>query len=101
MGSNYVSDRCILRNRKTGYTYSCDGLGRWADVTNLLLKDLRETFIDVNFIGIRILGSRDAGHFIRNYLNQEDTINDKLMKYWKKIILFFFQLLKIKNMRPL
>jgi len=84
MGSNYVSDRCILRNRKTGYTYSCDGLGRWADVTNLLLKDLRETFIDVNFIGIRILGSRDAGHFIRNYLNQEDTSYEKLMKDWKK-----------------
>ena len=84
MGSNYIGDRCILRNRKTGYTYSCDGLGRWADVTNLLLKDLRETFIDVNFIGIRILGGRDASHFIKSYIEEGDSSYEKLMKNWKK-----------------
>ena len=44
MGSKYVHDHCIIRNRKTGYTYSCAGLGHWSDITDLLIKDLRQNF---------------------------------------------------------
>ena len=84
MGSNYVHDRCIIRNRKTGYTYSCEGMGYWADVTDLLVKDLRQSFSDINFIGIRVLNSRDAGQFIRRYTGYEDDGYDKIMKRWKK-----------------
>jgi len=84
MGSNYVSDKCVLRNRKTGHTYSCEGLGRWADVTDLLLKDLRQTFLTINFIGIRVLANRDAGQFIRGYAGYEGDGYEKIMKRWKK-----------------
>ena len=84
MGSKYVSDRCVLRNRKTGHTYSCEGLGRWADVTDLLLKDLRQTFLTINFIGIRVLANRDASQFIRNYAGYEDNEYERIMKRWKK-----------------
>jgi len=84
MGSSYIHDRCIIRNRKTGYTYSCYGLGHWADVTDLIIKDLRQTFSDMNFIGIRILGSRDAGQFVRRYSGYEDGKYEKIMKVWKK-----------------
>jgi len=84
MGSSYIHDRCIIRNRKTGYTYSCYGLGHWADVTDLIIKDLRQTFSDMNFIGIRILGSRDAGPFVRRYSGYEDGKYEKIMKVWKK-----------------
>ena len=84
MGSNYVSDKCVLRNRKTGYTYSCEGLGHWADVTDLLLQDLRQTFLTTNFIGIRVLANRDAGQFIRQYAGYEDNTYDIIMKRWKK-----------------
>ena len=84
MGSNYVHDRCIIRNRKTGYTYSCEGMGYWADVTDLLIKDLRQSFSDINFIGIRVLNSRDAGQFIRRYTGYEDEGYDKIMKRWKR-----------------
>ena len=84
MGSNYVSDRCVVRNRKTGYTYSCEGLGRWADVTDLLLKDLRQTFLTTNFIGIRVLANRDAGQFIRGYAGYEGDGYDIIMRRWKK-----------------
>ena len=84
MGSNYVHDRCIIRNRKTGYTYSCEGMGYWADVTDLLVKDLRQSFSDINFIGIRVLNSRDAGQFIRRYTGYEDEGYNKIMKRWKK-----------------
>ena len=84
MGSNYVHDRCIIRNRKTGYTYSCEGMGYWADVTDLLVKDLRQSFSDMNFIGIRVLNSRDAGQFIRRYTGYEDEGYNRIMKRWKK-----------------
>ena len=84
MGSKYVSDRCVLRNRKTGYTYSCEGLGRWADVTDLLLKNLRQTFPNTNLIGIRVLANRDAGQFVREYAGYEDNTYDIIMKRWKK-----------------
>ena len=84
MGSQYISDQCVLRNRKTGHTYSCEGLGHWADVTDLLLRDLRQSFLDMNFIGIRVLGSRDAGQFIRRYTGYEDETYHKIMSSWKK-----------------
>jgi len=84
MGSNYIHDRCILRNRKTGHTYSCEGLGRWADVTDLLLKDLRQTFPNTNLIGIRVLANRDAGQFVRDYAGYEGDSYEKIMKRWKK-----------------
>ena len=84
MGTKYVHDRCIFRNRKTGHTYSCEGLGKWADVTNLLLEDLRQTFLTTNFIGIRVLANRDAGQFIRQYAGYEDNTYDIIMKRWKR-----------------
>ena len=84
MGSNYLHDRCILRNRKTGHTYSCQGLGRWADVTNILLEDLRQTFPNVNLIGIRVLENRDAGHFVREYTGYENNDYENIMKRWKR-----------------
>ena len=84
MGSSYIHDHCILRNRKTGHTYSCSGLGRWADVTDLMLHDLRETFPNTNFIGIRVMTSRDAGQFIRRYVGYEDESYHKTMTSWKK-----------------
>ena len=84
MGSKYINDRCILRNRKTGHTYSCEGLGNWADTTDLLLQDLRQTFSTINFIGIRVLSNRDAGHFVRLYTGYEGSEYEKIMGRWKK-----------------
>ena len=83
MGSQYISDSCVIRNRRTGYTYNCDGMGYWADVTDLLLKDLRQSFPNINFIGIRVLANRDASQFIRRYSEYEDSYN-KIMKVWRK-----------------
>ena len=83
-GSAYISDRCVVRNRKTGDNYSCYDLGHWADVTDLLLKDIRQTFPDMNFIGIRILGGRDAGEFIRKYSGYEGDLYHKTLSRWKK-----------------
>ena len=82
MGSQYVNERCFLRNRKTGHTYSCEGLGHWADVTDLLLKDLKQSFLDINFIGIRILCNRDANQFIRRYSGEGDFLEVPYSHTW-------------------
>ena len=84
LGSAYVGHNCYLRNRKTGYTYSCHDLGNWADVTSMLLVDLRQTFPATNFIGIRVMESRAAGQFVRRYTGYEDDRFEKTMKVWKK-----------------
>ena len=84
MGSNYINSRCILRNRKTGYTYSCEGMDYYSDMSTILLNDLRQSFLDVNFIGIRVLGNRDAGQFVRHHVGYEDNTYEKIMKQWKK-----------------
>jgi len=84
MGSQYVNERCFLRNRKTGHTYSCEGLGHWADVTDLLLKDLKQSFLDINFIGIRILCNRDANQFIRRYSGDGGEKYNEIMSKWRK-----------------
>ena len=83
MGSAYIHDHCVLRNRKTGHTYSCRGLGYWADITDMLLFDLRQSFPNTNFIGIRILANRDAGHFVRRYLEYSEEYA-KVMDSWRK-----------------
>ena len=50
--------------------------------TNVLLCDLRETFPDVNFIGIRIVPCRDVTTFIRS--NSSLSNYDKYYSQWKK-----------------
>jgi len=84
MGSANVSEHCVIRNRKTGYSYSCAGLGYYSDVTNLLLKDLRQSFPDTNFIGFRILAGREAGHFVRQQVGYDEGVYEPIMKDWKK-----------------
>ena len=57
-----------------------------------MLTDLRDSFSDVNFIGIRILGGRDASQFIRNHVGYTDGSYENFLKYK-----FFPKLLKRGN----
>jgi len=81
LGIGSVQQNAFLRNRKTGNTYSFDC--EWWQMSDIFLKDLRDTFSDVNFIGIRVLESRDAGAFIRRYTGWTPKF-DKVQKVWKK-----------------
>ena len=49
-----------------------------------MLRNLRDRFTDVNFIGIRVLQSRDANSFIRRYTGWGGKNFDKIQKDWKK-----------------
>ena len=81
LGVGSVQQNAFLRNRKTGNTYSFDC--EWWQMSDIFLKDLRDTFADVSFIGIRVLASRDAGSFIRRYTGWTPAF-DKIQKIWKK-----------------
>ena len=81
MGTAHVGQNCFLRDRKTGNTYN---LGfDWYEMTDILIKNLKDNFVDTNFIGIRVLESRDSGSFIRRY-TQNLQMREKILYQWKK-----------------
>jgi hypothetical protein len=82
LGTGTIGANAFLRDRKTGNTYSCDC--DWWEFTDLLLRNLRDRFADVNFIGIRVLESRDANTFIRRYCGYYGPEHDKVMSTWRK-----------------
>jgi hypothetical protein len=86
LGTNYIQDNSYLRDRKTGnvYKFSKKNWNNNTSFTDLLLRNLRDKFPSVNFIGMRILDGRDAGHFVRNYTGYTDGTYDKVMSRWKK-----------------
>jgi len=82
LGTNSIGTNGFLRDRKTGNTYSLDC--EWYGFTDVLLRNLRDKFPSVNFIGMRILESRDANSFIRRYTGYIGTDYDKITSSWKK-----------------
>jgi len=82
MGTGRMNSACILRDKKIGHTYSLDT--EWYGFTDVLLKNLRDNFKDVNFIGIRVLEPRDAKSFIRRYYGWGGPEYDKVEVLWKK-----------------
>lgn len=75
-----MSDNCFMRNRNTGHVYKIPlcNIG----LTDMLLKDLRQTFSDVNFIGIRILTGSDLSKQLNYYYDYVKC--EKLKSVWKK-----------------
>ena len=82
IGVRSISPSCFLRDRKLGTTYSLDS--EWYEFTDILLRNLKDRFTDVNFIGFRVLESRDAGAFIRRYCGYFGKGFESTMQDWKK-----------------
>jgi hypothetical protein len=82
MGTSHIGPNAFIRDRKTGMTYSCDC--DYHEFTDVMLRNLRDRFTDINFIGIRVLESRDAGSFIRRYCGFYGPDYEKVMSAWKK-----------------
>jgi len=73
----------FLRDRKLGTTYKFDyGYHHYTDT---LLRNLKDKFPTVNFIGIRVLSGRDANRFINLYHSASDKQYDKIQSDWKKL----------------
>lgn len=83
MGTRQLSGGVtFLRDRKTGNTYNVP-FG-WHGFSDLMLQNLRDNFPTVNFVGIRVLESRDANGFFRLYHDQNSDAFRKLQNEWKK-----------------
>ena len=82
-GYNSIPSNSYLRDRKTGRTYLHKG-DYYHHTTQVLLRNLRDNFPNTNFIGIRILASRDANYFLRTYLEYQTDEIEKYMKIWRK-----------------
>ena len=74
--------RTILRDRKTGNMYSFES-GGFNGFSDVMLKNLKDNFPTVNFIGIRLLAPRDANGFIKLYNDEYNEIT-KLQTEWRK-----------------
>ena len=82
IGTSSIRHNAYLRDRKIGHTYSLNC--EWYEFTDVLLRNLKEKFSNINFIGIRVLESRDSGSFIRRYCGYYGEIFDETMASWKK-----------------
>ena len=52
---------------------------------DVLLRNLKDKFSSVNFIGMRVLESRNANRFINLYHQIGDKQFDKIQSDWKKL----------------
>ena len=83
MGSRQLSGGVsFLRDRKTGNTYQIPY--GWHGFTDMMLTNLRDNFPSVNFVGIRVLESRDANHFMSLYHDRGSNVFNKMQSEWKK-----------------
>jgi hypothetical protein len=84
LGSGYVYPGItFLRDRKLGTTYKVDY--GYHGFTDTLLRNLKDKFSSANFIGIRVLESRNASRFIQLYHSQLDKQYEKIQNDWKKL----------------
>ena len=87
LGVNGLGDSAFIRDRKTGHTYSM--AQNWNDNsrfshTGVMLNLLRHRMPSVNFVGIRVLASRDVNYFIRSHTGYNLTEFNKISSQWKK-----------------
>tara|TARA_B100001093_G_scaffold354545_1_gene339046 strand:- start:394 stop:2613 length:2220 start_codon:yes stop_codon:yes gene_type:complete len=77
-----MSGKVYIRDRKVGKTYSCRNDHH--ELTSALLQQLRGRFPEVNFIGIRVMDSRDANSFIRRHMDWDFDKVQHIQAAWKK-----------------
>ena len=78
--NNSARRNCFIRCRKTGRTYDLGGGSYYCspEYTNAFLRNLRDKFQDINFIGIRILTSSDTNSFLSMYHDGVDLIKARV-----------------------
>ena len=83
MGTRNVNpDKCFLRDRKLGKVYKFGW--NWREFTDVLLRNLKDSFPSMNLIGIRVLENREANRFMRSYSDEYSKEFDILKKDWSK-----------------
>ena len=84
IGTGYINPMStFIRDRKLGTTYKI-GYG-YHEFTDVLLRNLKDKFTSMNFIGIRVLESRNFSRFVQMYHSQLDKQYEKIQSDWKKL----------------
>jgi len=84
IGTGYINPMSsFIRDRKLGTTYKV-GYG-YHEFTDVLLKNLKDKFSSMNFIGIRVLESRNFSRFVQMYHSQLDKQYEKIRNDWRKV----------------
>ena len=85
---NVNPSSCFFRDRKVGKTYKI-GYG-YPEFTDMLVQNLKDNFPSTNFIGIRVLETRDAKWFIKRYYDEwkDSKAYEKIMSEWRKLKAF-------------
>ena len=79
MGTSRIYAGDFVRNRKTGHTYQVQH--EFWKFTEILLDNLKQTFPNVNTIGIRIANNSDFKGFVRRYKGHvADDVYKKIRK---------------------
>jgi hypothetical protein len=76
------ADKSYIRDRKIGTTYKVPYC--YHEFTDMMLRNLKDNFPNVNFVGIRVLAPRDANHFIKLYHSQNSEKYTKIHSEWRK-----------------
>jgi len=82
LGTNYIGWNTCLRDRTTGNVYKFTD--NWRESTSTLIRNLKDKFTDINFVGIRLLSPRDGSYFIRQYCGYSGKDFERATKDWKK-----------------
>lgn len=80
IGMAGVTNNCCLRDRKTGHVYK--NFSNEYNLTKTLINNLRDNYPNVNFIGFRILPSRDVSSFY--WIHEPKVSYDEYRKVWNK-----------------
>ncbi len=84
LGTGYIhGELTFLRDRKLGTTYKFGY--RYHEFTDVLLRNLKDKFSSMNFIGIRVLESRNFSRFVQMYHSQLDKQYEKIQNDWRKV----------------
>ena len=84
IGTGYINPMStFLRDRKLGTTYQIKY--GYHEFTDVLLRNLKDKFSSMNFIGIRVLEGRNMSRFVQMYHSHNDKEYEKIQSDWKKL----------------
>ena len=83
IGVRGISASTFLRDRKLGTTYKFDYA--YHNFTDVFLRNLKDKFPFINFIGMRVIEGRNAHRFISLYHPQLDKQYETIQNDWKKL----------------
>ena len=84
IGNGYISPMStFLRDRKLGTTYQFNY--GYHEFTDVLIRNLKDVFSSMNFIGIRVLEGRNFSRFVSMYHENTSKEYCKIQSDWKKM----------------